>query len=343
MRRLVQAAGLALLGVVMSGQMAQAVCNVSYRVQPEDTLFSIAQTHYGDSAGWTLIYYANQGVLEAATGRVVVGSEVYIPCPARSAAADATPLRGGKAEISLLTGGDYAPFTDRDWPGQGMATELVNAALELAPQPVPYEIVWEDDWAQHLFPLLDSKAHDMGFPWLKPDCAATPDNARCANFHFSEPLMDLPIMLFAKVDSGLVYESDADVVGKRLCRPKGYFTHDLDRAGRHWLTQEKVTLVQADSPDACFAALMAGEVDAVTVNIFLGARKVVELGLKGQVLPLETPLSREALYVIISKKHWRGTTLMYRLNAGLAALKASGRYGEIVARHLKIFQDELAQ
>ena len=38
-----------------------------------------------------------------------------------------------------------------------MITEIVNAALENSPYPVPYEITWDDDWSTHLFPQLDDK------------------------------------------------------------------------------------------------------------------------------------------------------------------------------------------
>jgi polar amino acid transport system substrate-binding protein len=318
---------------------AQALCDVTYKVQPGDTLFSIAETHYGKSEQWTLVYYANQSVLEGQTA--VPGSDVYIPCPASEAAPEQMPPREVGAELTLLTAGNYLPFSDRNWPEKGLATELVKAALEASPSPLPYAVAWEDDWSQHLFPLLDQKTYDMGFPWVKPDCAATTDNERCKNFHFSEPLMELPIMLFKREGSDFTYESDADVIGKRLCRPAGYFTHDLDRADRRWLSEGKITLVQADSPEACFEQLIADKVDAVTVNVFLGASKIVAMGLKGRVVPLDQPLSREHLHVIISKTHWRGTTHLYRINAGLAELRETGRYDEIVSRHLDLFWEQV--
>ncbi|UXX84720.1 transporter substrate-binding domain-containing protein [Roseovarius pelagicus] len=321
---------------------AMALCDVTYRVQPGDTLFTIADLHYGSQDQWTLIYYSNLAVVGGGTQDVPAGADIFIPCPAGSVQPDPTPLRqDSNAEMTLLTGGNYSPFTDRNWPGNGMVTELVNAALEMTPAPVPYAITWEDDWSKHLFPLLNDKVHDMGFPWLRPDCDATPENERCANFHFSAPLMDLPIMLFVAAGSSFNYSGDADVIGRSLCRPAGYFTHDLDRADRRWLSEGHITLVQAESPEVCFEMLMAGEVDAVTLNVFLGATKIVKMGLRGEVVPLDTPLSREALHVIISKKHWRGTTHLYRLNAGLEALRASGRYEEIVARHLEIFEQQL--
>lgn len=331
---------LSLFALLLPGA-ALALCDVTYRVQPGDTLFSIADQHYGDQEKWTLIYYANLGVMEPGTQDVRQGAEVYVPCPAGASAPDATPLLKADAEMTLLTGGNYAPFTDQSWPGNGMVTELVNAALEMTPDPVPYAITWEDDWSRHLFPLLDSKTHDMGFPWMKPDCASTPNEPSCAGFHFSDPLMDLPIMLFVRAGGGMVYGSDGDIVGRTLCRPAGIATHDLDRAGRRWISDGVITLRQPDSPEACLEMVMSGEVDAATFNVFLGASKIVAMGLRGQVVPLETPLSREALHVVISKTHWRGTTHLYRVNAGLAALRASGRYEEIVARHLGVFWEQL--
>lgn len=327
-----------LVAVLALPGAARALCDVTYKVQPGDTLFSIAGFHYGTPEKWTLLYYANQGVLSGQD--VVPGTDVYIPCESEDVKPDATPLRQAGAEMTLLTGGNYTPFTDRTWPGEGLVTELVNAALELSPSPVPYAVAWDDDWSGHLGQLRD-KRFDMGFPWLKPDCAAEPRDAVCDGFHFSDPLMEMPIMLFKREGSDVSFDSDADVEGRTLCRPAGFSTHDLDRADRRWLSEGKIKLVQPDSPEACFAALAAGEVDAVTLNVFLGASKIVSMGLRGKVVPLDKPLSREALHVIISKTHWRGTTHLYRINAGLAALRESGRYNEIVSRHLEIFWDKL--
>ncbi len=327
-------------GLILPGG-AQALCDVTYRVQPGDTLTSIATVHYEDADQWTLIYYANGAAVAGQAQILVAGSEVYIPCPAQSPDPGATPLLQRGAELTLLTAGGDAPFVDQDWPGGGMVTELVNAALELSPSPVSYEIVWEAERSQSLEPLLGQTRYDMGFPWIKPDCAMTPEVTLCTEFHFSDPVMDLPVMLFRRADREFAYSQDADILGKRLCRPAERFTHDLDRADRRWLAEGKISLTQPGSPEECFALLMAGAVDAVSLDVFEGAAKIVAMGLRGQVVPVDQPLSREALYAVISKTHWRGTTHLYRLNAGLAKLRESGHYGEIVQRHLALFWDAL--
>lgn len=329
-----------LLGLVPSA--ALAICDVDYVVQPGDNLFTIADAHYGDRNRWTLIYYRNQG--ELAGPSAIPGRTLYIPCPPEGGAqldADATPLREATAEINFLTGGGYAPFTDQALPGQGLVTELLNAAMELAPSPVSYSVSWENDWGKHLSPMLGSKEFDMGFPWSKPDCTADPSHELCVKFHFSDPLLVVPTMLFVKVGSDMVFETDANIIGKTLCRPAVNHSYDLDRPDRRWLTDGKITLLEPETPADCLALVVEGRADAAVLNLFVGAEALVATQLRDQVEPLEKPLSEAGLHVIISKTHWRGTAHLYRVNAGLKNLRESGRFDEIMARHLELFQAKI--
>jgi polar amino acid transport system substrate-binding protein len=320
---------------------AQSQCDITYEAKAGDTVRTIAEALYQNREHWALIYYANQSVIGSDPTALAPGMTLFIPCIKGAAQPEATPLLDQSAELRFITGGAYPPFTDRDWPGEGMITELVNAVMEETQNPVSYAIDWEDDWSKHLFPILDETKADMGFPWAKPDCKADPTNERCVSFHFSNPLFVLPIQLFVRLDAGFVFNEDSDIEGKTLCRPKGYTTNDLDANGRNWLKDGKITLVQLETPDDCFRAVDAGEVDALAENLFLGADRIVALGLRGKVGPMERPLSTETLHVIVSKKHWRGTTFLFRINAGLDAIKANGRYEAIVNKHLAHFMDKL--
>ncbi|MEP6068335.1 MAG: ABC transporter substrate-binding protein, partial [Paracoccaceae bacterium] len=78
-------------------------------------------------------------------------------------------------------------------------------------------------------------------------------------------------------------------------------------------------------------------------NEFLGAQKLHAMDLLGTIVPIDRPLSIQGLHVVISKTHWRGTSHLYRFNAGLRALKESDRYREIVNRHLSLFWDEVKE
>ncbi|WP_282091609.1 transporter substrate-binding domain-containing protein [Epibacterium ulvae] len=348
------------LAVGLLPSAALAICDVDYVARPGDNLFSIADEHYGDRDKWRLIFEQNTRMLAGST--VIPGRTLRIPCPEEEATASApavptpaqpsapaqpapavsaAPAARQSVELTLLTGNGFAPFTGENLPGQGMVTELFTAAMQLAPSQVSYDITWDDNWDSHLFPKLNDKQFDMGFPWVKPDCIQTPDHERCVNFHFSDPLISLPVMLFVKAGNEFSYTSDADVVGKTLCRPEGYYTHDLDTEVRRWLSDGKVTLVQPESVQACFSLLNEERVDAVALNLFEGANTIVKENLRDTVVPLERPLSEVGLHVVISKSHWRGTSHLYRVNAGLKKLRENGQFEAIMNKHLELFWADL--
>jgi Bacterial extracellular solute-binding proteins, family 3. len=95
--------------------------------------------------------------------------------------------------------------------------------------------------------------------------------------------------------------------------------------------------LQPATLETCFALLTESAVDAVAVDEFRSLAKLAEIGQLDAVTMLDRPLDITALHAVIPKSHWRGTTFLYRLNAGLADLRASGRYDQIVARHLGLF------
>ncbi|MGB1236481.1 MAG: ABC transporter substrate-binding protein, partial [Planktomarina sp.] len=218
-----------LLLLVPGTVFAQACDDLTHKVQPGETIFTIAEKYYGSAERWSLIFYGNQRILSGSVFEVAVGTDLNVPCLPGQIVPDARPLEQDNAEMKLVTGSNYAPFTDRDWPGEGMITELVNAAMEATTDPVSYSITWENDWSKHLFPMLDSKKFDMGFPWYRPNCDETPDHDRCANFHFSDPIVELLGLLFVKNGSDFTFDQDSDAFGKTLCRPAGYFVFDIDR------------------------------------------------------------------------------------------------------------------
>ena len=339
-----------LVGTVWSAPSLALACAPTYVVQEGDTLFSIAETQFGDLTKWSLIFYNNPQIQAGSLLDVPVGTELTIPCPDETPIVEtpvteakpepSRPVADPNAEIRLLTGSGYAPFADLNWPSQGMLTELVNAAFEESDAPLSYAITWEDNWAGHSSQLGD-KDFDMGFPWFRPDCEIDPSHQNCVDFHFSDPLVDLVNVLFVKSDSDMGFDSDADIEGKTLCRPARRYTYDLDRAERAWLSKGLITLEQPQTAEACFDLLMEDKVDAVALDEFSGTATLLDMDLNGSVVALPRALSVESLYVVISKQHWRGTTHLYRFNSGLANLKRSGRYNEIINRHLSYFRDQL--
>ena len=105
------------------------------------------------------------------------------------------------------------------------------------------------------------------------------------------------MLFFARKDSGFQFTSDDQIAGKRLCRPSGYFTFDLDKDGRNWVKEEKVTLLRPQNVDECFQMLARNEVDAVAINEFTGRAAVSKLNMDNDVTVIEKPVSVLNLHV----------------------------------------------
>ncbi|MFM2319731.1 MAG: hypothetical protein RLZZ215_2352 [Pseudomonadota bacterium] len=346
-------------------------CKQPYKVVKGDSLSTIAQRAYGSASKYSMIYYANRELLTKGPSTVFVNQELRLPClsdldttqPQTTTAASTTtasttantttetstttanttenntaattaPISPSpavsKPDLQLLTAGDYQPFTDQSLPNGGLITDLVETALKN--QNISYKLTWINDWSAHLDPLIKEKKYDMGFPWLNPGCPGI-EHFRC-QFLFSTPIFQMLEVLFTRNEAPLKFDNDDDMIGHTLCRPSGYFTHDLDRTGREWLKKSLIKLEQPQSVKECFELLMAGKVDAVAMNDFTGRETIAKMGLQDQVAALPRELSVEGLHVLIHKTHPRATILLNYVNKGLKAIQDSGEYDAIMDKHL---------
>lgn len=241
--------------------------------------------------------------------------------------------------IRVLTGPDFTPFVDPSLPGGGLATQLVRLALEQAAFGRPYRIAIASDWTRQL-DLLAQGDFDLGFPWYKPDCARAASlgpamQRECKDFLFSRPLFDVEMAWYVRAGDPLAKATDAQaLVGHRLCRPATYFTFDLKEQG---LVQPATTLVFPKKPEDCFVLLQAGVVDAVSLARVVAGPEIARLGLDGKVAEAPDLASVETLHVIAPKSSAQARTFLATFNAGLAALKQSGRWFEVVSHQLGAF------
>ena len=368
LRSLLSTAGLAAALFAAPVAANAQSCGADYTIQDGDSLAKIATRAYGKSSQWTIIFYANQDRLGSGNSLLVPGLAIRIPClggqqpklpdAATVEATAPTPeqqapvLSSEIKRIQFLTATDYAPFTDKSLPNGGMVTDIVNQAMELTKKDAggafDYSVSWVNDWSAHLNPLLSTRAFDMGFPWYKPNCQAFEDldtNAkyRCQKFFFSTPVFEEQVLVFLKADSPIKMDNENELIGKRLCRPAGYWTFDLDDKGRNWIKGKKVTLLNPPTVEECLKLLMDGSVDAVPINELTGRAAMVRLDLQSKIRVVEKPLSILTLHVIIAKTHPNARTMLYYVNNAIDKLKASGAYDQIVEKHLQQFWDAQAE
>lgn len=348
-----------LLGAAVLPGLAQAqeACT-THVVQEGDTLGSISMAAYG-KLDYQLLFNANAALLRDGAAALKPGTDLVIPCadgrlteseviaPLEAAAPEpaASGSGGYKPTVRFVTGGDWYPFADEGLTGGGFMLRLVSTAMVRANNDHPFTIGWVDDWSSHQTTLLPSLAFDISVAWYQPDCASldtVSDQTRdlCLNYIFSDSLYDAVFGFFAA--KGGAFEgatSFAELKGARICRPEGYSMHDLDAEG---LMDPVVTISVPPLSTDCFQGLVDGTYDIATVESQLGAVAIQELGIADKVVENPRITSIQAIAAMGYKANPRALEFMTYLNRGLAEMRESGEWNDIIASSLKEANEKLA-
>lgn len=349
-----------------AGPAASQTCGSDYVIQEGETLAGIAQRVYGDSSQWSLIFYANQDRLGSNMTLLVPGQAIRIPCTGSAQKPDvqtnAPATQSAPAEpadfvlssmvrhIEFLTAEGYTPYADRTLQNGGLLLDLLTSSMGLVEDQskgsFSHNISWVNDWAAHLNPLLITRAFDVGIPWTKPDCSDlsaldTSSRYRCEKFFFSDPLYEDVSALFLKNDSPISFKTDDEILGKTLCQTRGSSTFHLNKKGRGWLTDNKIVLMQPQTPEECFRLLDNGTVDAVVISDLTGRAIAASMGILNRIRVAERPVHIETMHAVIAKTHPHARTILYYINSSFARLREAGQYDKIVSSHLDRFWSSL--
>lgn len=300
-----------------------------------DSLSRISERAYGSSSAYQRIFSVNPGKLRS-VNVVPIGIDLFIPCAGGSNRTSLTEISGGTSNnIRILTGGDYAPYVGKELPNGGFSTELINRALQYDGQEANYRIDVINDWGSHLKPLLSDGLYDLGYPWFKPDCdqyalLGEASKWRCDNLRFSEPLHEIVVTAYGPKSAPNI-TTPADALGLTICRPAGFFTHDLEAMG---LSADKITRVSPSTATDCFELMRDGKVDLVTVNADTAETIINELGLENAFEEQLALSSVQTLRIVGMKSNPNSRVVLRRINQGLIKLRDSGDFRTIAATHL---------
>lgn len=325
-----------------SAAQAQEACSV-YAVQPGDSLSGIARTAYG-SISFQRVWDANRNVIGSNPNVINVGMELRLPCAdgslpgaapltEASATPEVTPTNAAPVKIRLVTGTDYAPFTDEGMEGGGIYTQLVRAAMDTMEPQYETDITFVNDWGSHLEGLLPAQAFDGAFPWLRPNCEAPEtltENSkfRCDNFLHSDPFYEIITGLTVRAGENLETTTTAsDFHGKTVCLPDGYTDAAVAEFG---LTEPVVTYFRPVNPDDCFPALVAGDVDAVALEFAQAEDAATRMGVLDQVATNQNLTVVNVLAVFVDKNHPNGEEVIGALNQGLENIRLNGEWFQTV-------------
>ena len=323
-------------------------CGTPYAIQSGDSLSAIANNAYGPGGDFQIIYSANAAAIGPNPGVIRVGTTLNIPClddEVVASTADTAAITQIETTESLpaptndmirvVAGSNWAPFVHEDQAQGGMLTEIVNVALDTAEGNPEYRIDFINDWGAHLTPLISDHRYDFSLAWFQPNCDIVErlgdgSKFRCNNLMWSETLFE-QILGYYTVVGTAVPETHANLMGKTICRPAGYSMFMLEE---HELVEPNVTIVRADTPQACFTGLADGTYDVVALATEASDGVIASEGLS-EVVTYNEPLSQVlTLHAVISNTNPNAEAYLKTLNDSLIEMKTSGAWFEIVRRHL---------
>ncbi|WP_158269379.1 ABC transporter substrate-binding protein [Saccharospirillum sp. MSK14-1] len=231
-----------------------------------------------------------------------------------------------RADVMLVTGNDYPPFTDQDLPDGGLSTRLVQAAFAATGAMV--EIHFQP-WLRGYRATLNGD-FAATFPYVHTD-------QRESEMVFSDPFMNVDTVIISRATQPLDYASVASLQGMALCRAQGW---GLPAAIRDGIDAGIIEVVDAPQYTSCFRMLLAGRVDFLLSNNLQWEVQAQVNHLNPDDFHLATTPVQRSHHYLIAAKTPAGKAIIEQFNTGLARLKNNGDFGRIVRGYPTLWPEE---
>jgi len=205
----------------------------------------------------------------------------------------------------------------------GLAVDLVNAAMELAGEPVDVKLF---PWARCIEMVKGKDADGIFYIYQ------TPERDEFLAFP-GEPLFDNAMTLYAKKGHKIAFDGDLGKLAKLrigVVSTKSYGP-DFDRAK----VQVPLLVEPADDLPLSFKKLQKGRIDLVISNRISAQWTLKEMGLVGEFDELKPFVQVSPAFLAFSKAKGGAASeaRAKRVEKALEALKKSPRYGEIFRKY----------
>ena len=331
---------------------AQEACT-TYEVQPGDSLGTIAFAAYG-TYDYQLIFNANRNTVGPSPNNLQVGSLLTLPCE-DGALNDGQSLdqiiqqqrvinqarrsdsTGYKPPIRMVSGSNWAPFSDESLDGGGFVPILARTAMERGGNTRPYSLHYVNDWGSHLETLLPTGAFDVTMAWFTPDCdkydmLSGPMRDRCDNFLASVPVYEPVQAYFTRAGSEYANITSFDQLkGARVCRMEGYSTNDLEEEG---LAPPDITYINPTLPEECIEAVLFGNADITNMELQSGTDAITKLGVSAEVVEIPSLAKVLSLSFMAHRSNPNAREFITMLNRGLNEMRETGEWYAIVSNAL---------
>lgn len=332
--------------------LAQEACT-TYAVQDGDTLGDISNRAYG-TYDYQPIFNANRDIIVATPGTLIPGTELVLPCldgrlrpdlelnsiserETEKFEENRTVSDAYEPPIRLVAGDGWFPFTDTRLTDGGILTRLGLVAFTRGGNDRATKLDWVDDWGAHLDVLLPSHAFDLSIGWDGIDCTKldllSDDMVRrCMEVVLSDPVYEVVYGFYSLPGNAFgQLRSFSGLAGSRICRPDGWATADLEVEG---LAPPAVVYVQPRDADACVTALLEDEADVMSIEVESAVDSMERAGATESIVQNPNLIKIASLHFATHVTNERGRDYLVMLNRGLAEMRETGEWYDIVASAL---------
>jgi len=192
-------------------------------------------------------------------------------------------------ETIVVTGNDYAPFTDEKLPDGGVYTSIVKKIL--ARMKVKYSLEFLP-WARGYEMVKKGKA-DLTFPYI------ITEERKNETVYAAEPLMSAKIYLVTNLKpQNEARKTVADFKGAVFCNPVGYAQEPSVQA---MIEKKELTIVREFDAITCLKTVIAGQADVLTLNGEYLRKLSKEGAYNSLYRKVDLPVAINPHYVIFSK------------------------------------------
>ena len=159
------------------------------------------------------------------------------------------------------------------------------------------------------------------------------------HFVYSQPIYTVKRLLLSSIRNPIEPGEPGTFAGLVLCVPIGYALHqDLLR----YATAGDLVVRRPATMDRCVGEIERGLSDFVVVPEFIAIGMIVGHGHRFSDFHLSSqPISRDAYYLLVSRAAGNADAIVTGFNHGIADLRRSGAYADLVNRRLNEFIDSM--
>jgi polar amino acid transport system substrate-binding protein len=226
-------------------------------------------------------------------------------------------------ELSVVHSGNWPPYSDEGLPQQGLAVDLVTAALARA----GYQPVVRVDSLERILEGGKIGVYDVfATPWYSDE--------RNQYLAFSEPYLESSIRFIKRKSSDFEYNDAGDLKGMMIGVVRDYAYDDEFNASRNLIKISERNLIQN------LLKLTQGRLDLTLdddlvlqyeINRYMpNSRKDLDM--------LPKPLAVRGVHIGVSRENPDHKKIVANFDKAIADMKADGSYDKIVAKHKAYIQ-----